>query len=182
MMLGRLFLQVKSCEHQWANVCKKDFQNRCHKNSIIPKFPWEIPRAKLGSGSLRSSLIDREQGFSPQTFRIPLAIYCGYCLVAKSCLFLATPRTVTCQVPLSMEFFRQDYWNWVVLGCNTGLSFPSPGDLPDPGIELHWQVDSLPLSYQWSPAFHINTIFLFGLNILDRRGKGKKSKFGNDFP
>ena len=37
------------------------------------------------------------------------------------------PRIVTCQIPLSMEFSRQEYWR--------GLPFPSPGDLPDPGIE-----------------------------------------------
>ena len=37
------------------------------------------------------------------------------------------PWTVGCQIPLSMEFFRQEYWN--------GLPFPSPGDLPEPGIE-----------------------------------------------
>ena len=36
-----------------------------------------------------------------------------------------------------------------------GVPFPSPGDLPDPGIELHllhWQAVSLPLSHQASPA------------------------------
>jgi len=38
-----------------------------------------------------------------------------------------TPWTVAYQVPLSMGFSRQEYWN--------GLPFPSPGDLPDPGIE-----------------------------------------------
>ena len=41
--------------------------------------------------------------------------------------------------PLSMEFSRQEYWS--------GLPFPSPGDLPDPGIELgspEFQGDSLP--------------------------------------
>ena len=38
-----------------------------------------------------------------------------------------TPWTVACQAPLSMEFPRQDYWG--------GLPFPSPWDLPDPGIE-----------------------------------------------
>ena len=41
--------------------------------------------------------------------------------------------------PLSMEFSRQEYWS--------GLPFPSPGDLPDPGIESRspaLQVDSLP--------------------------------------
>ena len=37
-----------------------------------------------------------------------------------------TPRTVAHQAPLSLGFSRQEYWS--------GLSFPSPGDLPDPGI------------------------------------------------
>ena len=39
-----------------------------------------------------------------------------------------TPWTVAQQVPLSMGFSRQEYWS--------GLPFLSPGDLPDPGIEL----------------------------------------------
>ena len=39
----------------------------------------------------------------------------------------ATPWTVAYQAPLSMGFSRQEYWS--------GLPFPSPGDLPDPGIE-----------------------------------------------
>ena len=39
----------------------------------------------------------------------------------------ATPWTVAYQAPLSMRFSRQEYWS--------GLPFPSPGDLPDPGIE-----------------------------------------------
>ena len=40
---------------------------------------------------------------------------------------LATPWTVAHQAPLSMGFSRQEYWS--------GLPLPSPGDLPDPGIE-----------------------------------------------
>ena len=48
-------------------------------------------------------------------------------LVAKSCPILAIPWTVACQAPLSTGFSRQEYWS--------GLPFPSPGDLPDPGIE-----------------------------------------------
>ena len=39
----------------------------------------------------------------------------------------ASPRTVAHQVPLSMEFSRQEYW------C--GLSLPPPGDLPNARIE-----------------------------------------------
>ena len=48
-------------------------------------------------------------------------------LVAKSCLTLATPWAVAHQAPLSMGFPRQEYWS--------ALPFPSPWDLPDPGIE-----------------------------------------------
>ena len=47
------------------------------------------------------------------------------------CLFVmfdsATPWTVGCQAPLSMGFPKQGYWS--------GVPFPSPGDLPNPGIE-----------------------------------------------
>ena len=49
------------------------------------------------------------------------------------------PWTVAHQAPLSLGFPRQEYWS--------GLSFPSPGDLPDPGIEPSspaLQADSLP--------------------------------------
>ena len=49
------------------------------------------------------------------------------------------PWTVACQAPLSMGFSRQEYWS--------GLPFPSPGDLPDPGIEPRspaLQADDLP--------------------------------------
>ena len=61
-----------------------------------------------------------------------------------------TPWTVVHQPPLSMGFLRQEYWS--------GLPFPPPGDLPDPGLNscfLHWQVDSLPLSHWGNP----NTTF-----------------------
>ena len=45
-----------------------------------------------------------------------------------SCVRLfATPWTVAHQAPPSMGFSRQEYWS--------GLPFPSPGDLPDPGIK-----------------------------------------------
>ena len=38
-----------------------------------------------------------------------------------------TPWTVACQAPLSMGFLRKEYWS--------GLPFPPPGDVPDPGIK-----------------------------------------------
>ena len=62
-------------------------------------------------------------------------------LVAQSCLTIAAPwiATVARQAPLSMGFSRQGYWN--------RLSFPFPGDLPNPGIKLRFpafQAESLP--------------------------------------
>ena len=50
----------------------------------------------------------------------------------------ATPWTVAYQAPQSMGFFRQEYWS--------GLPFPSPGDLPNPGIE------------PWSPALQTDAL------------------------
>ena len=45
-----------------------------------------------------------------------------------SCVRLfATPCTMAYQAPLCMGFSRQEYWS--------GVPFPSPGDLPNPGIE-----------------------------------------------
>ena len=63
----------------------------------------------------------------------------GIGLVAKSCPTLATPWTIACHDPLTMGLSRQEYWS--------GLPFPSPGDLPDPGIKSGspaLQADSLP--------------------------------------
>ena len=64
-------------------------------------------------------------------------------LVAKSCPTLVTPWTIAHQTTLSMRFFRQEYWS--------GLPFPSPGDLPNPGIEPGspaLQADSFPTELQ----------------------------------
>ena len=70
-------------------------------------------------------------------------MYSGGGLVAESCPPLSTPWTVAHHAPLSMGFSRQEHWS--------GLPFPSPGDLPDPGIE------------PMSPALQANS-FLTELN------------------
>ena len=56
-------------------------------------------------------------------------MFCGPCggLIAQSCPTLKIPWTVAFQDPLSMGFCSQEYWS--------GLPFPSPEDLPDPGIK-----------------------------------------------
>ena len=75
---------------------------------------------------------------------------CHTRIVFSHVQILVTLWTVACQAPLSMGFFRQEYWS--------GLTFPSPGDLPDPGIEpasLALQVASLPLSHKSSLSVSI---------------------------
>ena len=75
---------------------------------------------------------------SPETITTLLTGYGGG-FVAKSRLTLSIPWTVACQAPLSVGFSRQEYWS--------GLPFPSPGDLLDPGIEPGFpvlQADDLP--------------------------------------
>ena len=50
-----------------------------------------------------------------------------YACVLSHIRLFATPWTVACKTPLSMEFSREEYWS--------GLPFPFPGDLPNPGIK-----------------------------------------------
>ena len=72
----------------------------------------------------------------------------NYCVCVCMCVFshvqlFAAPWTVAYQIPLSIEFSRQEYWS--------GILFPSPGDCSNlernPHLQ-HWQADSLPLSHQ----------------------------------
>ena len=63
-------------------------------------------------------------------YSIKFQVITESCMHAQSlsCVQLfVNPWTVACQVPLSMEFFRQEYWS--------GLPFSLPGDIPNPGIK-----------------------------------------------
>ena len=85
------------------------------------------------------------------------------CLHAQSLSHVwlfGTPRTVACQAPLSMDFSRQEYWS--------GLPFPSPGGLPNPGIDLGFptlQADSLPSELPGRPITTLNIPKSIQLNI-----------------
>ena len=63
------------------------------------------------------------------------------CSVSQSCQTL-TLWTVASQAPLSMGLFRQEYWS--------RLPFPTPGDLPDPGILLGDFLKNLEFWLEWS--------------------------------
>ena len=62
----------------------------------------------------------------PGVSKLHIVFMCA-CTRAQSCL-IVTPWPAACQAPLSMGYTRQKYWS--------RLPFPTPGDLPDPGIEM----------------------------------------------
>ena len=77
----------------------------------------------------------------------------------------ATPSTVAHQAPLSMGLSRQEYWS--------RLPFPSPGDLPDPGIEHEYHVSLLHckwILYHWASYiwFQICSYFTLGFCTQDQ--------------
>ena len=110
---------------------------------------WLLPRQITGERTAFSIKAARKTGY-PHA-KVGLLSNTGGGLVAKSCLTLATPWIVACQTPMSMGFSRQEYWS--------GLPFPSPGALPDPGIEPRspgLQADSLPTELQGEPYLTLN--------------------------
>ena len=74
----------------------------------------------------------------------------------------ATLWTVTCQAPLSMGFSRQEYWS--------GLPFPSPGDLPNPEIELV-SAASPALQQTLYPLRHLKSPFSLPKDIIHFHSK-----------
>ena len=83
-------------------------------------------------------------------------------MTSISCFRLfATPWAVAYQGPPSMGFSRQEYWS--------GLSFPSPGDLPDPGMEPRspaLQTDTLLSEPLGKPLLHIKLRIKTSLQII----------------
>ena len=113
-----------------ARVLSLGWEGPLEKNmaSHSSTLAWRIPRTEE-PGRLKSMLSQRV-GHNWVTEHM--------CTHTYERLFV-TPWTVAYQAPPSVGFSRQEYW--------IGLPFPSPGDLPHPGIEL-WsptlQADALP--------------------------------------
>ena len=71
-----------------------------------------------------------------------------------------TPWTITHQAPLSMGFSRQEYWS--------GLPFPSPGDLPNMGIEPVSPTLAgrfFTISATWEACYPFNHLLIWGVFI-----------------
>ena len=98
-------------------------------------------------------------------------------LVCESCSTICDPWAVAHNTPLSMGFPRQEYWS--------RLPFPSPGDLPNTGMELkclqHWQTYSLPLSHQGSHIYTCICVCVCAfIQIAEKRevkGKGEEERY-----
>ena len=83
-----------------------------------------------------------------------LALCCYCCLVTKSCSTLCHPMDYNPPGSSVLGISQQEYWS--------GLPFPSPGVLPDPGIKTTspaLQADSLPLSHLERPLLKIKSFF-----------------------
>ena len=128
------------------------FSRQEYWSGLLFPSPGDLPDpgVELRSSALQVDFLPSEPPGKPT------CMYGG--LVAKSCLTLATPWTVACQTPLSMGFSRQEYWS--------GLPFPSPGDLPDPGIKP-WssalQADRLLTKLQGKFICMYRLIFLYAM-------------------
>ena len=75
--------------------------------------------------------------------RPPLSVTITFSMFECRVLLLSSPWPITHPAPLSMGFSRHEYWS--------GLPCHFPGDLPNPGSNLHflcWEADSLPRSRQ----------------------------------
>ena len=103
-------------------------QSHVHRvgDAIQPSHPLSLPS---------QSIWIRFYSFIAKYLQLPFYVLKS---ISPVRLFV-TPRTVACQASPSLGFSKQEYWS--------GLPFPSPGDLPDPGIEPRspaLQADALP--------------------------------------
>ena len=100
-------------------------------NWLIKKqlaFAMDIWRSVINQNHWKQDKSNSSHTQSSHTGNSWRVLFTCCCLIAKSSMtLLETPRTVARQSPLFMGFPRQEYWS--------GLPFPFPGDLPNPGIK-----------------------------------------------
>ena len=112
-------LMMYACDRSVCETPAGHMQERCKSP------PWLKLHSLLASTHLSLMLGPEQVNFIRLT-QIKKKV-CACMCVCSITFDSATPWTKACQAPMFMEFSRQEYWS--------GLPFPSPGDLPDPGIE-----------------------------------------------
>ena len=90
-------------------------------------------------------------------YLLPLKLILRFPVLSRVLLF-AILWTIAHQAPLAMGFSKQEYWSW--------LPFPSPGDLPDPGIEPP-SLSSPALASIFFTAPSLKNSFKWGLVIIE---------------
>ena len=181
----------------WEPLCESPGSASCMLHSLITPQPYQVSLSSFyrwaaqGLESLARwpiffpqdygkihKTLDKQNSITHEcsgvSLRNSFAVRCHWC---KSCNHkqvhvcsvmsdsLQPHGLIARQAPLSVGLSRQEYWS--------GLSFPLPGDIPDPGIEPKspvspaLQVDSLLLSHWRSPLAHETYLNLW---------KGKRQK------
>ena len=134
--------------------------------SLRCKHDWVDPRAVKGLSEQRQVHEEKKGGMpfhrdswkdrfcKASSSTLYCTCNCTYvCQSLSHVPLFATPWTVAHQAPQSMEFSRQECWS--------GLLFPSPGDIPNPGIESRsppLQSDSLPSEPPGKPIQAIGSL------------------------
>ena len=114
-----------SCGAQVLGAWASGVAVSCGTWALLHQSMWDLPGP--GMEPVSSALAGRFLTTGPPV-----------CESFSHVRLFVTPWTVASQVPLFMDFSRKEYWS--------GLSLPSPGDLPNPGIEPEspeLQIDSL---------------------------------------
>ena len=125
---------LRSCREEQELGRKRSRQHAARSGQLVQHkkgTQGRLPTAAPSLGS-RACKILEEQMNRARSKQKPQRCVCKYPWAAVveslSCVQLfVTPWTVAHQAPLSMGFSRQEYWS--------GLPFPPPRDLPNPGIE-----------------------------------------------
>ena len=126
----------------WANIptCFKELEQRVNEKEISFIILQMLKHYKMWTQKFNTK-------WEKCLILTPNSVWKWVKLLSRVRLF-ATPWTVGYQAPSSMEFSRQEYWS--------GLPFPSPGDLPNPGIEFgspELQADTLPSEPPGKPIY-----------------------------
>ena len=135
----------------WATV------HRVTKSQTqLNNFTFTFIYSNKGMLLSKAYFVLRNYWMSKSNITLCISVLWKWKCSSLSCVWLfVTPWTVACQTPVSMEFSRKEYWS--------GLSFASPGDLPDPEIEPKspvLQLDSL-LSKPPGKSSSISNLCLF---------------------
>ena len=122
-------LRLEGRENHCLEMLLDPHQPETANSSFVFDVPWPHPPHSLPPTwwVIRNPIASSLWCSIPAGFCSMMGVS-GPCVLSHSTVSdSAIPWTVTHQDPLSMGFFRQDYWS--------GLPCPPPGDLPDPGIE-----------------------------------------------